>query len=134
MCEAVGSGREELSRYPPPSSAVLWMVNVCERKLIYKKKMISETLQLVDRITCCTRQYKDGEINESLEVVTEKLQGIMIRNRQQKKITDYFNLWCKINWYITKNYFFFTIPHSHSQIRGGEKSMWEWIQCKTAVP
>ena len=34
---------------------------------------------------------------------------IMIRNRQQKKITDYFN---------KKNDFFFTIPHSHSQIRG----------------
>ena len=28
--------------------------------------------------------YEDGEINESLEVVTEKLQDIMIRNRQQK--------------------------------------------------
>ena len=41
---------------------------------------------------CFTRQYEDGEINESLEVVTEKLQDIMIRNRQQKKITDYFNL------------------------------------------
>ena len=55
-------------------------------------KSISEALQLVDRITCFTRQYDDGEINESLEVVTEKLQDIMIRNRQQKKITDYFNL------------------------------------------
>ena len=55
-------------------------------------KSISEALQLVDRITCFTRQYEDGEINESLEVVTEKLQGIMIRNRQQKKITDYFSL------------------------------------------
>ena len=53
---------------------------------------ISEVLQLVDRITCFTRQYEDGEINEPLEVVTEKLQGIMIRNRQQKKITDYFSL------------------------------------------
>ena len=82
-------------------------------------KSISKALQLVDWITCFTRQCEDGEINESLEVVTEKLQDIMIRNRQQKKITDYFNLWCKINWYITKkNYFFFTIPHSHSQIRG----------------
>ena len=64
-------------------------------------KSISEALQLVDRITCFTRQYEDGEINEWLEVVTEKLQDIMIRNRQQKKITDYFNLWCKIDWYIT---------------------------------
>ena len=81
-------------------------------------KSISEALQLVDQITCFTRQYEDGEINESLEVVTEKLQDIMIRNRQQKKITHYFNLWCKINWNITKKYFFFTIPHSHSQIRG----------------
>ena len=60
-------------------------------------KSISEALQLVDRITCFTRQYEDGEINESLEVVTEKLQEIMVRNRQQKKITDYFNLRCKIN-------------------------------------
>ena len=51
-------------------------------------KSISEALQLVDRTTCFTRQYEDGEINESLEVVTEKLQDIMIRNRQQKKITD----------------------------------------------
>ena len=55
-------------------------------------KPTSEALQLVDRITCFTRQHEDGEINESLEVVTEKLQDIMIRNRQQKKITDYFNL------------------------------------------
>ena len=55
-------------------------------------KLISKALQLVDRITCFTRQYEDGKINESLEVVTEKLQDIMIRNRQQKKITDYFNL------------------------------------------
>ena len=49
-------------------------------------KSISEALQLVDRITCFTRQYEDGKINESLEVVTEKLQDI-IRNRQQTKIT-----------------------------------------------
>ena len=46
----------------------------------------------VDRITCFTRQYEDGDINGSLEVKTEKLQDIMIRNRQHKKITDYFNL------------------------------------------
>ena len=31
---------------------------------------ISEALQLVDRITCFTKQYEDGEINESLEVVS----------------------------------------------------------------
>ena len=55
-------------------------------------KSISEVLQLVNRITCFTRQYEDGKVNESLEVVTEKLQDIMIRNKQQKKITDYFNL------------------------------------------
>ena len=55
-------------------------------------KSISKALQLVDQITCFTWQCEDGEINESLEVVTEKLQDIMIRNRQQKKITDYFNL------------------------------------------
>ena len=55
-------------------------------------KSISEALQLGDRITCVTRQYEDGKINESLEVVTEKLQDIMIRNRQQKNVTDYFNL------------------------------------------
>ena len=55
-------------------------------------KLISEVLQLVDRIACFTKQYEDGKINESLEVVTEKLQDIMITNRQQKRITDYFNL------------------------------------------
>ena len=55
-------------------------------------KSISDALQLVNRITCFTRQYEDGEIYESLEMVTEKLQDIMIRNRQQKKITDYFNI------------------------------------------
>ena len=55
-------------------------------------KSISEALQLVNRITCFTRQHEDGEIIESLEVVTEKLQDIMIRNRKQKKLTDYFNL------------------------------------------
>ena len=63
-------------------------------------KSISDALQLVDQITCFTRQYEDGEIYESLEMVTEKLQDIMIRNRQQKKITDYFNIWCKINWLL----------------------------------
>ena len=31
-------------------------------------------------------------INESLEVVSENLQDILIRNRQQKKMADYFNL------------------------------------------
>ena len=55
-------------------------------------KSILEALQLANRITCFTRQYEDGEIKESLEVVTEKLQAVMIRNRQQKKITYYFNL------------------------------------------
>ena len=55
-------------------------------------KSISEALQLVDRIKCFPRQYEDDKINESLEVVTEKLEDIMIRNRQQKKINDYFNL------------------------------------------
>ena len=55
-------------------------------------KSISKALQLVDRITCFTRQYAAGEINESLEVVAEKLQDIIIRNRQKKKITDFFNL------------------------------------------
>ena len=55
-------------------------------------KSISEALQLVDRITCFTRQYEDHEINGSSEVVTEKLQDIMTRNALQKKITDYFNL------------------------------------------
>ena len=44
-------------------------------------KSISEALQLVDRITCFTKQYEDGEINKSLDVVTEKLQDIMIRKR-----------------------------------------------------
>ena len=43
-------------------------------------KLISEALQLVDRITCFTRQYEDGETNGSLEEVTGKLQDIMIRN------------------------------------------------------
>ena len=46
-------------------------------------KSISEALQLVDQITCFTRQYEDSEINESLEVVTEKLQD-MIRNSKRK--------------------------------------------------
>ena len=31
-CEAGGSGSEELKKCPPPSPAVLWFVNVCERK------------------------------------------------------------------------------------------------------
>ena len=48
-------------------------------------KSISEALKLVDRMSF-TRQYEDGERNEPLEVVNEKLQDIMIRNRQQKKI------------------------------------------------
>ena len=77
---------------------------------------ISEALQVVDRITCFTRQYEDGEINELLEVVTEKLQDIIIRNRQQKKITDYFDV--RSTDTLQKKNFFFTIPHSHSQVRG----------------
>ena len=44
-------------------------------------KSISEAPQLVHRITCFTKQYEDGEINKSLDVVTEKLQDIMIRKR-----------------------------------------------------
>ena len=32
VCEAGGSGREELKKYPPPSPAVLLFTNVCERK------------------------------------------------------------------------------------------------------
>ena len=48
-------------------------------------KSISEALKLVDQMSF-TRQYEDGERNEPLEVVNEKLQDIMIRNRQQKKI------------------------------------------------
>ena len=47
-------------------------------------KQISEALQLVDRITCFIRQYEDGEINESLEVITEKQPDIMIRNSKRK--------------------------------------------------
>ena len=38
-------------------------------------KSISEALQLVDRITFFTSKYEDSEINESLEVVTEKAAG-----------------------------------------------------------
>ena len=36
-------------------------------------KPISEAMQLVDRTMYFTRQYEDGEINESLKVITEKL-------------------------------------------------------------
>ena len=74
-------------------------------------KSISDALQLVDRVMCFTRQYEDGEINEPMEVVTEKLQDITIRNRQQKKINDYFNLWYKINWCITKKITSFSLFH-----------------------
>ena len=70
-------------------------------------RSISEALQLVVRITCFTRQYEDVEIKKSLEVVTEKLKDIMIRNRQQKKITDYFNLWCKITDTLQKTLLLF---------------------------
>ena len=73
-------------------------------------RSISEALQLVVRITCFTRQYEDVEIKKSLEVLTEKLKDIMIRNRQQKKITDYFNLWCKITDTLQKTLLLF--PHS----------------------
>ena len=34
--EAGGSGREELKRLPPPSTIVLWIVNVREKKPIKK--------------------------------------------------------------------------------------------------
>ena len=32
VCEADGGGSEELKKCPPPSSAVLWFVNVRKRK------------------------------------------------------------------------------------------------------
>ena len=32
VCAAGGSDREELKKLPPPSPAVLWIVNICERK------------------------------------------------------------------------------------------------------
>ena len=35
ICEAGGNGSEELKKCPPPSPAVLWFVNICERKPIY---------------------------------------------------------------------------------------------------
>ena len=71
-------------------------------KGIWLTTLSSYITATVDRITCFTRHFEDGKINELLEVITEKLPNIMIRNRQQKKITDYFNFWCKINWHITK--------------------------------
>ena len=37
VCETVGSDREELKRYPPPSPAALRIVNVHERKPRQKK-------------------------------------------------------------------------------------------------
>ena len=37
VCEAGGSGREELNRFPPPSPAVLWIMNVHETKPRQKK-------------------------------------------------------------------------------------------------
>ena len=40
MSEAGGSGTEELNRYPPPSSALLWIVNVRDRKPRYRKKSL----------------------------------------------------------------------------------------------
>ena len=38
VCEAGGSGREKLNRYPP-SRAFLWIVNVPERKTQIEKKI-----------------------------------------------------------------------------------------------
>ena len=44
-------------------------------------KSISGALQSAEGITYFATQYEDGEINKSLEVVTDKMQDIMIRNR-----------------------------------------------------
>lgn len=38
MSEVGGSGRDELKRQPPPSPAVLWIMNIRERKHREKTK------------------------------------------------------------------------------------------------
>ena len=47
-CEAGGNGREELKRYPPPSLAVLWIMNFVEKKnkTKQKKQIKNETRQM----------------------------------------------------------------------------------------
>ena len=38
-----GSGSDEIEKCPPPSPAVLWFVNVCEREPRYKTKKKKQT-------------------------------------------------------------------------------------------
>ena len=48
-----GNGSEELRKHPPPSSAVLWFVNVCEKKTQIEKKedkIVSLTKSKLNRI------------------------------------------------------------------------------------
>ena len=51
---------------------------------------ISEALQLVDCVADFIRQFDDSEMSTSLDHVNDKLQVIMISNRKQKFITDFF--------------------------------------------
>ena len=48
VCVADGSGREELKKWASPSPAVLWMVNVGERKP--RKKTFKSFLLVIDSL------------------------------------------------------------------------------------
>ena len=47
VCEAGASGSEELKKCPPPSPAVMWFVNIRERKARYKKKNLLKCVNFI---------------------------------------------------------------------------------------
>lgn len=52
--------------------------------------VVSEALQVVDRVMRFSRQPGIEDLDQALMIVTEKLQDIQITNRRQQKLIDFF--------------------------------------------
>ena len=101
-----GSGREELNRQPPPSPAVLWIVNVRERKLRKEKKM--EWLNWL-KILILINKYKysgycigfDACWSFSLSNVTGFRKNVIIFGADMNSLVHIKNK-KKISWFLVK--------------------------------
>ena len=52
--------------------------------------VVSEALQVVDRVMRFSRHPGIEDLDQALMIVTEKLQDIQITNRRQQKLIDIF--------------------------------------------
>ena len=67
--------------------------------------VVSEALQVVDRVMRFSRQRGIEDLDQALMIVTEKLQDIQITNRRQQKLiffTDKFCLYLQISFALCK--------------------------------